>query len=262
MHAIVLQAVVGLLIGSAPCRLAARPLRCSTPICSDRPRGSLGGRVPPPEPYDEGDYDAALADLQRAAARLKEAERRKLSRTPPSPRTRPRGAKTTLSRSDAGTLLLTVPASGFTSGALVGGAFTAAWFSAIVPATASMLATGGVSTLFMLPFWVAGGAVAKQTLYDPAKATTLSIGEFAWELEQRVAGVSVSSDAGSTDECDGACVEVAAYVNGVPTHVLRLQCGVNVFGLGGGLPLAELEWIAEEVNSHLCRLRDQQTNGS
>ena len=30
---------------------------------------------------------------------------------------------------------------------------------------------GGASALFMLPFWLAGGTVAKQTLLDPTKAT-------------------------------------------------------------------------------------------
>ena len=61
-------------------------------------------------------------------------------------------------------------------------------FSVVAPATA----TGGAGALFMLPFWIAGGAVAKQSLLDPARATSLSIGEFAWELSQTLPGESYS----------------------------------------------------------------------
>ena len=130
--------------------------------------------------------------------------------------TKPVGARTSISRSDAGTLLVEVPPTGFNAaGSLMGGAFTAAWFSAIVPATGTMIATGGASALFMLPFWLAGGVVAKQTVVDPVKATSLSIGEFAWELQQRAVGLPLSSAAGASDELDGCSVEIAAYVNAV-----------------------------------------------
>ena len=151
---------------------------------------------------------------------------------------------------------MSVPAAGLLSGgALMGGAFSAAWFSVVVPAT---FASGGASALFMLPFWLAGGLVVKQTVLDPARATSLSIGDFAWSLGQSVAGQSVSSADGPTEELECAAVEVSAYVNGVPTHVLRLVAngatGPAVYSVGEGLSVAELEWIADEVNAHLQTL--------
>ena len=161
---------------------------------------------------------------------------------------RPRGARTTIARSDAGTLLVEVPAAGLNTGTLFGGVFSAMWFSVIAPATFTV----GAPLLFMAPFWLAGGLVAKQTFFDPAKATSLSIGEFAWEVKTSLAGrVALSTDGGPTEELDGADVTVAAVVNGVPVHVLQLAAGVDSWSVGAGLPVVELEWIAGEVNEHL-----------
>lgn len=139
----------------------------------------------------------------------------------------------------------------------MGGAFSVAWFSVVVPATASMIASGGASALFMVPFWLAGGTVAKQAVLDPTKATALSIGEYAWELRQTTLGtrVTLSSADGPAEELDGAAVEVAAYVNGVPTHVLRLVSGAQVYDVGVGLRVDELEWMAGEINGHLESMR-------
>ena len=149
--------------------------------------------------------------------------------------------------------MVDAPSAGLNGGTLVGGAFSVAWFSAIVPAT---FATGGAGALFMLPFWLAGGVVAKQTLYDPAKSTALSIGQFAWELTQSVGPATVKTEGGPTEELDGAQVEVAAYVNGVPVYVLRLVgSGGESWDVGGGSAEAELEWIAAEVNAHVDALR-------
>ena len=221
-----------------------------------RERGQLGGRVPPSAADIE--YAQALSESRAAAARLKEAERRLATRDvqPPS---RPRGARTTVSRTDAGTLLLQIPAAGLRGGStLMGGAFAVAWFSVVAPATASMIATGGASALFMLPFWLAGGSVVKTTVLDPSKATALSIGQYAWELKQTLpAGVAVSTAEGATDELSNASVEVAATVNGVPTYVMRLLGGGKGYGIGEGLSEAELEWIAAEVNEYLDGLEER-----
>ena len=149
---------------------------------------------------------------------------------------------------------MAVPAS-LGAQSLMGGAFSLAWFSAVVPAT---FAGGGAAPLlFMLPFWLAGGLVAKQSVFDPARTTTLSIGEFAWDLQQKVAGALVRAEGGATEELDGASVEVAAYVNGVPTHVVRLAAGAEAWSVGDGLPLPELEWVAAEINEHLDVLRSE-----
>ena len=145
---------------------------------------------------------------------------------------------------------------------LMGAAFSAAWFSAIVPATAGMVATGAVlGSVFMAPFWLAGGAVLKTTLVDPAKKTTLSIGRYAWELSQTLpGGVAVSSDRGATDELAGADVAVTVVTNGVPQYACRLVAGARAWGLGDGLPRGELEWVASEINDQLSSFAEARTS--
>lgn len=250
---------------------AAPSRRCAAIVCSSSELGpgpGLGGRVPPRRRPADGDagaaateYSEALAEAQRAAERLRDAERQLLVQRVDEPLSRPRSARATITRSDAGTLIVDVPAAGLNGGTVFGAAFSVAWFSAIIPATATMLGTGGASALFMLPFWAAGGLVAKDTVLDPARATELSIGEYAWEFRQTAArtvggGLRLKSNSGATDELDAAEAAVAAYVNGVPTHVLRISASDGrVLALGGGLPLGELEWLASEINSHLAQLR-------
>ena len=252
----------------APVGVASR--RVVSVVGCDREPGQLGG-VPSParDQGEEEEYRSALAEARLASAKLREAESRlrqaaeRRPAAPPetappvtAPAAKPAGARTSVSRSDAGTLLVEVPPAGLLNmGTLMGGAFSAAWFSAIVPATGSMIATGGASALFMLPFWLAGGVVAKQTVVDPVKATSLSIGEFAWELQQTAVGLPLKSFSGASDELDGCRVEVAAYVNGVPQHVLRLFAGTQAWSIGDGLTVVELEYIAAEVNAHLATLK-------
>ena len=220
------------------------------------------GLVPAPRPrtrriarhvFDNDEVAAARDDVEAAAARLRDAERRLAEAKRSAPRPRPANARTLIDRSDAGTLLLTVPPAGLGGSTLMGAAFSAAWFSAIVPATAGMVATGAVlGSVFMAPFWLAGGAVLKTTLLDPAKKTTLSIGRYAWELSQTLpGGVAVSSDRGATDELAGADVAVTVVTNGVPQYACRLVAGARAWGLGDGLPRGELEWVASEINDQL-----------
>ena len=174
MRALRLPALWLLALSTAPSKaLVLRPsCRRATVVCSSgelRPGPGLGGRVPPPSGQrrtdtdgrwrDDADaedaateYSQALAEAQRADARLRGAERQLVQRVAKEPLVRPRGARATVTRSDAGTLLVDVPAAGLLSGgALFGAAFSVAWFSAIIPATASMVGTGGASALFMLP---------------------------------------------------------------------------------------------------------------
>lgn len=139
----------------------------------------------------------------------------------------------------------------------MGGAFSAAWFSAIAPATVTAIAGGAaLSTgLFMLPFWLAGGMVAKQTILDPAKATSLSIGEFAWELKQTVAGATLSKDGGPSEELIGVDVgEELVGAEGEQRTIYALRLGATggrVWALGAGLDAGELEWLAAEINAQI-----------
>lgn len=251
-----LPAFVGLLL-TAPSKRANVQVSARTSVqrsVEDTPPG-LGGRVPRRVPSETDEYLEALADAKRASERLEKASR---GLDKEALIARPPGARSTVTRSDAGTLLIDVPAAGLMNGGtLFGGAFSLAWFSAVVPAT---FASGGGATLFMLPFWLAGGLVAKQTLVDPTKATALSIGEFGWELRQCLPGLTISAEDGATEEFAGAAVEVAAYVNGVPTYILRLATSNGqACTLGSGLPVSELDWLAFEVNAHLSAMRERRS---
>lgn len=69
--------------------------------------------------------------------------------------------KSRISYTDANTLEIELPAAGITADSAVSGAFAAVWLGAIAPATLSMLSAGLAPLLFMTPFWIAGGVVAK-----------------------------------------------------------------------------------------------------
>ena len=202
----------------------------------------------------QDEYYDALEEVETAAARLRAAERRLSAAAQSVPVPRPLGARSTLERSDAGTLLLTVPAAGFTASTAFGLAFSAAWFSAIGPATVGFVAARAVaSAAFLAPFWVAGGMTAKATLLDPAKTTTLSIGEYAWDLAQTLpGGLELSNERGATEDLAGADVAVTIVTNGVPAYACRLVAGDKAWGVGDGLAEDELEWIASEINDQLA----------
>ena len=67
-----------------------------------------------------------------------------------------------VSNIDANTLKIEIPPPGIDANVWFTGMFAALWFSAVAPATVSMIGVGAPLTiLFMLPFWFAGGVVAK-----------------------------------------------------------------------------------------------------
>ena len=71
---------------------------------------------------------------------------------------RPLASRATVSRTDAGSLVIDMPAGGLGAGALMGGAFSVTWFAVIGRATVAALSGGGlVNLLFLTPFWLAGG---------------------------------------------------------------------------------------------------------
>lgn len=161
-----------------------------------------------------------------------------------------------ITRSDAGTLLIEVPPAGFGMDSAFTGAFAAAWFSAIVPATLSM---AGPPALFMLPFWAAGALVAKQAVVDPTTSVTLSVGQFAWRLEKKVAGFDVKRFEGATKDLRGAGAEVVAYVNGVPQTALKMYDSAEAVSLGISLAPEECESLADEINRYLDELDAAQS---
>ena len=113
-----------------------------------------------------------------------------------------------ISYTDAGTLQVHFPATGLTSQAVVAGTFGVAWFSALLPATTLAAAP------MLLPFYLAGGLVAKQALVDPFTSTTLSVGTYAWSLDvSRYHGSPISVAAGATLQVSRAVVKERSSVN-------------------------------------------------
>lgn len=175
---------------------------------------------------------------------------------------------TQIGYTDANTLEITIPSSGLDSNTIASGAFSAVWFSVISSATVSMLSAGALpGVLFMAPFWLAGGVVAKTAVYDPFISSTFSIGQYLWTLEKKYlgkSGIGTKNQEGSTESLKGAAVELAMVVNGVGRYQLRLF--VNNDGndssitFGNGLRPEELEYVSRVINDHLALLKNQEVN--
>lgn len=236
-------------------KVAPHRYKLSNTLCLARMGGSFRSRdYENNDDEEERDYRKKLLEADAAIFAAEDARRTLLSKNKGTVvRGPPPNSLARLDFTDAGTLIITIPRKGMGSGSLVTGAFSLAWFSAIIPAT---FASGGSSLLFMLPFWAAGGMVAKNAVYDPFVSGTLSIGEFAWELESNFAGKTVQSKEGPTDKLRGAASEVVAIVNERPQAEIKLYAeqGVSAFGLG--LAVEELEYLAGKINDHLTTLRE------
>lgn len=257
------------LIASERDGFGARPVTPGSPgflgWTSERvPQRSGRSREAPRDADAAAEYDLRVAEAQAAIA-VADAARKRLAfqkrqrseppnGLPPQHTLRQRqdsARRCKVSRSDAGTLVIELPAAGLPlPDAIMGGAFSLAWFSAVVPATFSMMASGGglFAGAFMLPFWLAGGVNAKQNLVEPARSTSISIGEFAWEISSSALGLPLDDKGGPTEELEGATAEVSAYVNGAPSYELLLRAGGGVYSFGAGLDSEELTELADAIN--------------
>jgi len=167
-----------------------------------------------------------------------------------------------ISYTDANTLQIELPPSGVDANVFFTGSFSALWFRAVAPATVSMLSAGGLgSALFMAPFWLAGGVVAKSAVYDPFVSSTLSIGQYLWTVEKNYfKGFGLlrrRKKEGATESLNGASVELAMVVNNVGRYQLRLSFDDRrSITLGKGLAQEELEDLSRVINDHCTVLRD------
>ena len=155
---------------------------------------------------------------------------------------------------DANTLQIELPPSGVSADVFFSGAFSALWFSAVAPATVGMISSGGVAALFMVPFWLAGGMIAKTAVVDPFVSSKLTIGDYLWTLEknyfQSRGKLTSKTEDGPTETFRGASVEVGMLVNNVPRYELRLFFDGDTVSFGKGLSYDELEYLAEKINEH------------
>mmetsp|Transcript_12051 Transcript_12051/g.25664 ORF Transcript_12051/g.25664 Transcript_12051/m.25664 type:complete len:263 (-) Transcript_12051:157-945(-) len=166
-----------------------------------------------------------------------------------------------ISYTDANTLQIDIPSPGIDANSFATGAFSALWFSAVAPATVSMLGAGLLPTLFMAPFWLAGGVVAKSAVYDPFISSSLSIGQYLWTLEKRylksnLGSLKTKKEEGPTQSLSEATVELAMVVNNVGQYQLRLFFEGNNDSLtfGKGLAREELEDLSRVINGHCATL--------
>jgi len=204
---------------------------------------------------DEIDYLTKLKEAERAIAAAEEARKKLLSKNKISRPFPPPNSLAKLEFSDAGTLKISIPPRGLGTDSLLSGAFSLAWFSAIIPAT---LASGGASLFFMLPFWAAGGMVAKQAAFDPFVSGNLSVGKFAWSVQNQYAGRIINEKEGATEQLRGATAEVVAVVNGVPQAEIKLYADSGMTAFGLGLSIEELEYLSGEINDHLNDIRTDE----
>ena len=159
---------------------------------------------------------------------------------------------------DANTLQIELPPSGVSADVFFSGAFSALWFSAVAPATVGMISSGGVAALFMVPFWFAGGMIAKTAVVDPFVSSKLTIGDYLWTLEknyfQSRGKLTSKTEDGPTETFRGASVEVGMLVNNVPRYELRLFFDGNTISFGKGLDYDELEYLALTINEHCAKI--------
>jgi len=167
-----------------------------------------------------------------------------------------------ISYTDANTLQIEIPPTGLNANAVATGALSALWFSAVAPATISMLSAGAAaSALFMVPFWLAGGVVAKTAVYDPFISSSLSIGQYLWTLEKKylkkMGSLKATKEEQSTESLKGASVDLAMVVNNVGVYQLRLFFDDNAsITFGKGMAREELEYISRVIDDHLEMLQE------
>lgn len=163
---------------------------------------------------------------------------------------------------DANTLQIELPPSGVDSNVFFSGAFSAMWFSAVAPATLGMLSGGVLPALFMAPFWLAGGVIAKTAIVDPFVSSKLTIGDFLWTIEKtyfrRIGKLTSKTREGSTETLKGSSVEVGLVVNNVPRYELRLFFDGETLSFGNGLSYDELEYLSKTINEHCAEIAKTQ----
>ena len=123
--------------------------------------------------------------------------------------------------------------------------------------------TGIAPVLFMAPFWLAGGLLAKNAFYDPFISSSVSIGRHLWTCESRVLKKSARRVDGPTGNLMGTSVEVKVVINDVPIYQLQMnRLGDEPIAIGKGLSFEELGYLSALINDHLCKFKNARENES
>jgi hypothetical protein len=158
-----------------------------------------------------------------------------------------------ISYTDAQTLEITLPPQNVGMSTFMSGAFSLAWFSAITPAT--FAARGAASLMFMLPFWIAGGVVAKAGVVDPLVRQKFTLGKYAWSLTKEIAGQTIQKVEKPTERLQGVSVRLLDIINEVPRYELELLMSGESDNYSFGI------WAGEEKKKEaeeLLELIDRQ----
>jgi len=159
----------------------------------------------------------------------------------------PAGTRAVLTRTDAGSLDLRLPARGLSLEDAPTAAFAGAWLATIGLWTRGALAASPVMAVASLPFWLVGAQLVGRVAVAPLTTAHLTIGEFAWTLD--LGGPNASRVGGATDDLDGA--EAAAGDDADGGAALVLAEGVRRHALRVPLTPPEVAWLADEINGWL-----------
>jgi hypothetical protein len=200
------------------------------------------------------DFDAAPAPGPRAPAGTS-SRGRGLDATRPRRRTKkPANSRVIVEREGKTKLLIVIPPAGLTANAAATGGFAILWNSIVATWTVSALAGGGILfAAFSIPFWLAGGGVAKMAYEEVFEASrlTLDAAPGTYALDVTATGLKNDVDAGDLDDVTGARIVVESTTNDVPNYCLELEIGAKEVRFGRGLKLVELEHLCAEVNAFL-----------
>jgi hypothetical protein len=169
------------------------------------------------------------------------------------------GAKAKIAYTDAKTLEIVLPPKKAGLSTLMAGAFSLAWFTAITPATFAARSVAGA--LFMTPFWLAGGVVAKSGIVDPLVKQKLSLGRYSFSVTKEVANQTIQKIERPTSKITGAAVKIESIINDVPRYEIQLfvEDEVYSFGLWNGTDeIDEAEALLDVINQQLERIRREE----
>ena len=142
------------------------------------------------------------------------------------------------------------------------GAFSVAWFTAITPATFAARTIG--TALFMTPFWLAGGMVAKSGIVDPLIKQKLTLGKYSFSITKEIANqVTIQKMERPTSKITGAAVKIESVINDIPRYTIQLfvqdEDSPYSFGLWNGVDeLDDAEALLEIINQQLERIRTEE----
>lgn len=134
--------------------------------------------------------------------------------------------------------------------------------------TLGALAGGGILfALFSLPFWVAGVGMARSALSSFVKCR-VELGPESFRIDKQVALINPKTGeadwledktrkfSGKTSAITGCSAVSKFLMNDVPQGICVLENAEEPVEFGEGLEMAELEWIASEVNDFLRRRQE------